>query len=637
MRIIRRIMRLFMLPLLNNAIFFATMYILGVLCSALTLPDTKDAHLYSNLWLELFLDLYVACAVLTLIPKKIRVWVRRFLYVILYSVAITDVFCFWKFGSTITPSMLLLVGETDSREAGEFLNTYLNFGIITSPIGWLLLLITLHAGATITFRLYTKAKQKALSKEENTGIQQKNCLDDFISAVNSPYHCNKLGIGLSACVMALLIWSICASWSNKRGMTRLMTADTIGAVEHILTEKDHGEFYLSIYRLAFSIYSNELASQQIEKCIEASRKVTVDSCSYRSPNIVLIIGESYSKAHCQLYGYPVKNTPRQIKLEQTGMLTKFSDVVTCWNLTSFVFKNILSMHVVGQKGEWCDYPLFPELFRKAGYKVTFLTNQFLPQAKQAVYDFSGGFFLNNPTLSKAQFDLRNDKLHKFDNGLIMDYNRFVKDGNISLSKDSTPNLIIFHLIGQHVSYNTRYPKYQTHFNADDYAESRPDLNAKKRKIVAYYDNACLYNDSIVDAIVKKFKNDDAIVIYMPDHGEEIYEPGRNLLCRNHSSAVDWPIAHYEFEVPFWIWCSHKYAVKHPDIFKAIKDAKDRRFMTDALPHMLIWLAGISSKDYHAQYNLLSPEYDQMRPRILKNSVDYDKLREAHEASLKNKE
>ena len=46
---------------------------------------------------------------------------------------------------------------------------------------------------------------------------------------------------------------------------------------------------------------------------------------------------------------------------------------------------------MGDKGDWCDYPLFPEIFRKAGYHVTFMTNQFLPQAKEAVYDFSGGF------------------------------------------------------------------------------------------------------------------------------------------------------------------------------------------------------------------------------------------------------
>ena len=101
------------------------------------------------------------------------------------------------------------------------------------------------------------------------------------------------------------------------------------------------------------------------------------------------------------------------------------------------------------------------------------------------------------------------------------------------------------------------------------------------------------------------------------------------------------MAHYEFEVPFWIWCSPKYAHRQPQVFEAIKEAKNKRFMTDALPHMLVWLAGISSKDYHPQYNLLSPEYDEMRPRILKNSVDYDQLRSANNASqgaaLKKKE
>lgn len=86
------------------------------------------------------------------------------------------------------------------------------------------------------------------------------------------------------------------------------------------------------------------------------------------------------------------------------------------------------------------------------------------------------------------------------------------------------------------------------------------------------------------------------------------------------------MAHYEFEVPFWIYCSHDYARLHPAIFQAIKAARRKPFMTDALPHMLLWLAGISTKDYHAQYNLLSPEYDASRPRILKNKVDYDKLR-----------
>lgn len=605
-----------MLPLLKNGVFFFAMYALGILCAYLTLPDNKGQDVYDNLWLELFLDVYFACAVLTVIPAKVRRGVRLALYVVLYGVALTDVFCFWKFGSVISPSMLMLVGETDSREAGEFLSTYLSLDVLSSPVAWIMLLFILHSLVDLRKPLCR------LLKVDYAKLQAR-----FHFGFLRFFHRYMLYPECGMLVLALLAWSVVTSWGNKRGMTHLMTADTIGSIEHILTEPDHGEFYLPIYRLAFSVYSNHLASQQVDKCVAASKRVVVDSCSFRSPTIVLIIGESYSKAHCQLYGYPQKDTPRQRRLERGGWLTKFNDVVSCWNLTSFVFKNVLSMHVVGEKGEWCDYPLFPELFRKAGYQVTFLTNQFLLAAGQAVYDFSGGFFLNDPVLSKAQFDLRNTSLHRFDEGLLSDYDNFLNEGKINLKGN---NLIIFHLIGQHVSYNTRYPKDRAKWHADDYKELRPDIAGDhyRRRMIAAYDNACLYNDSIVTQIVKRFEDKDAIVVYMPDHGEEIFEPGRDIICRNHSAAVDWPLAHYEFEVPFWIWCSRKYAHREPEVFKAIKDAKNRRFMTDALPHMMVWLAGISSKDYNDKYNLLSPNYDESRPRVLKNSVDYDKLRDA---------
>ena len=116
---------------------------------------------------------------------------------------------------------------------------------------------------------------------------------------------------------------------------------------------------------------------------------------------------------------------------------------------------------------------------------------------------------------------------------------------------------------------------------------------------------------------------------MPDHGEECYEGNRGFICRNHSAQIDYDLAHYEFEVPFWIYCSPKYIAKHQDTFAQIKAVKDKRFMTDALPHLLLHLAGIKAKDYHAEYDILSPQYNEMRPRILKNTTNYDDLVEQH--------
>lgn len=588
-------------PIRDNASFFVFMYLIGIFVSYAELPsDNPEEKVYGNLWLELFLDLYIIGVFLALLPRKLRRWVRGLLYVIAYGTSFAELFCWVKFQSTLNPSMLLLVSETNGREASEFFSSYFTTDLLASSVGVLGLILLIHiltAFCRKTMLPATFRRRAAVWKQRLTLMQP------------------ALGfIGL-----VLLVWSVVRSAHNKREIAQIFSLDTIGSVEHKLTTRKCAEFYLPVYRLVFSIFSNELASKQIDRLIEAKDKVEVDSCSFTSPNIVLIIGESYGKHHSEQYGYFMPTTPRQIKREKTGLLVPFSDVVSPWNLTSFVFKNVFSLHVAGEKGEWCDYPLFPELFRKAGYHVTFLTNQFLPKAKEAVYDFSGGFFLNHPELSQAMFDTRNTQLYRFDCGLLDDYDKNQRQHN------TDHNLIIFHLIGQHVNYQQRYPSDRHHFRAEDYADRRPDLDLKRRSTLADYDNAVLYNDSIVDQIIRRFESQDAIVIYMPDHGEECYEGNRGFICRNHSAAIDYDLAHYEFEIPFWIYCSHKYTVKHPSIFQEIVSAKDRRFMTDALPHMLLYLAGIKTKDYHAAYNLLSPQYDEKRPRILKNTTDYDRL------------
>jgi len=596
-------------PIRDNASFFFFMYLIGILVSYAELPtNNPDAAVYSNLWLELFLDLYVICIILTLFPLKIRRWIRAFLYIIAYCTSLTDLFCWVKFQSTLNPSMLLLVGETDEREASEFFSSYFTSDLIFSSVGLLLLVMLIHILTTFL----KKVKLPPAISYKVTVAKQ---------IINHSHYI------LGGVCLVFLGWAIESSAHNKKEMVQMFSLDTIGSVEHELTTSDCAQFYLPVYRLAFSIFSNELASQQVDRLIEAKDKMSVDSCSFKSPNIVLIIGESYGKLHSQQYGYFMPTTPRQIKREKSGLLVPFSDVVAPWNLTSFVFKNVFSLHVVGEKGEWCDYPLFPSLFRKAGYHVTFITNQFLPKAKQAVYDFSGGFFLNHPELSEAMFDSRNQQLYRFDRGLLDDYDKNQQQHN------TDHNLIIFHLLGQHVKYNQRFPSDRRHFTAEDYEKKRADLNGKQRNVLADYDNAVLYNDSIVDAIISRFEDKEAIIIYMPDHGEECYEGNRGFICRNHSAAIDYDLAHYEFEIPFWIFCSYKYAAKHPDIYKEIIGAKNRRFMTDALPHMLLYLAGIHTKDYHAEYNILSPQYNEMRPRILKNTTDYDKLTRPSEKHL----
>lgn len=366
---------------------------------------------------------------------------------------------------------------------------------------------------------------------------------------------------------------------------------------------------MPVWRLAFSVYANHLAGKQIDQLAVASKQISIDSCTFRTPNIILIIGESYNKYHSQLYGYDKPTSPRQLQRAQDSTLIVFTDVVACWNLTSFAFKNFLSLHAIGDIGDWCDAPLFPEVFRKAGYKVTFLTNQFMSKPNEKVYDFSGGFFLNNPNLSANMFDERNPHLFRYDEGL--------------LNLQAPTGLVIFHLMGQHVDYVARFPKQQRKFTIADY--NRPDLDKAQLTCLADYDNATAYNDSVVDAIIRRYEQEDAVVIYMPDHGEECFNPPYKFHGRLHSAKIDLRLAREEFEIPFWIWCSPKNRELHPDIYEAVKTARTRPFMTDNLPHLLLSLAGIHTKAYRPDYDLLSTHYNSQRPRRLKNQTDYNQL------------
>lgn len=594
-----RIISMLWRPIRSNASFFVFMYALGYCCTQTEIRlHLRGAVPYELSAVELFFDLYLLCAILAVIPRKVRRVIRAVLAFIFYAVALIDMFCYVHFESTLTPTMLMLFFETTGREAGEFLQSYVGWDLITSKTGLILLIALLHLAWNMV------AQQ--LRSNKLVGPRLAPPVVWTLSAL----------AGIAAFAFFIHCGSRC--WDNKCATVRLMSKHNLGEVEHELTQKGCANLYLPIYRLVFSLYANRLAAKQVDRLLATSEHVSVESCDFRSPQIVLIIGESYNRHRSQLYGYQRHTTPRQLQRMQDSTLVAFTDVVAPWNLTSFVFKHMFSLHCIGDDGEWCDSPLFPQVFRKAGYHVKFLTNQFLPKSGEEVYDFSGGFFLNNPTLSRALFDERNSKLHRYDEGLLEDYDRMV-------AKKRYPHqLTIFHLMGQHVDYRARFPmKTRRKFTPADY--NRTDLSPQRQQINADYDNAVLYNDSVVDQIIRRFENENAIVIYVPDHGEECFNGSLPFYGRMHSADIDYRLAREEFEIPFWIWASDEYRMTHPYGWKAIQEYRHRPLMTDALPHTLLFLGGIHSNYYRKDYDVLNAEYNTKRPRVLKMTTDYNHL------------
>ena len=373
-----------------------------------------------------------------------------------------------------------------------------------------------------------------------------------------------------------------------------------------------GGFYMPFYRLLHAWKGVSLERDAFLKLEQNSALISVDSCSFRSPDIILIIGEAYSKHHSQLYGYEKATTPRQMQMMCDSSLVAFTDVVSPYHQTSMVFRLTFSLYAYGQQGDWTDYPLFPQLFQKAGYQVSFLTNQFVPSPTLDVFDFSGSAFVNNPKISPSMFTHRNQHSHPYDIGLLEDYD------SLAFYRQEH-NLTIFHLLGQHTAYADRYPEMYDLFKPQDY--QRSELSEEDISELAHYDNACLYNDYVVTEITRHFMHHDAIVIYMPDHGEMCYD---GSLTFGRTLEVNTPNEIYQqFEIPFWIWTSPIFRKNHPDIVQQIIKAKDRPFMTDNISQLLLYLADISTPYYREEDNLISPCYNTGRKRMLMGTIPYD--------------
>lgn len=125
-------------PIRVNAAFFVFMFVLGYLCTQTEIRlHLKGAKPYDLSATELFFDLYALCVLLTLIPQKIRIWIRGIIAFILYAVALIDMFCYVHFESTLTPTMLMLFSKPqDGRLASSWILIWAGTSLSRRQVGF---------------------------------------------------------------------------------------------------------------------------------------------------------------------------------------------------------------------------------------------------------------------------------------------------------------------------------------------------------------------------------------------------------------------------------------------------------------------------------------------------------------------
>lgn len=376
-------------------------------------------------------------------------------------------------------------------------------------------------------------------------------------------------------------------------------------VENYEHAKGFGINRTTFFNLRQSMLSMKEYEMSIIECGNTLRSYTeIPTCNRSIDDVVLIIGESFSRQHSSMYGYENDTNPLLTKRLDRCEGVAFTDVISANNGTAIVFRLFMSLAVDTVK--WSKAPLLPAVFKRMGYNTTYYSNQFARNEDLGQWNTPMGF-INNLKIEHYLFDRRNDRIYQYDLELVND---FVCHRDELESKYK--NFTIFHLTGQHVPFVKRYPAGEEFFNADSI--KRKDLSNKQRVVVAQYDNATRYNDKVIDEIIELYRDRNAMILYFSDHGEEIYDfrdhKGRTDLSKDVDAAM-----YPQLDIPFVFFLTEKCKEMNPDLLNLLIKAKDTPFMTDDLPHFLLTLMQCDSKWVKESLSPTSKDYDINKERV----------------------
>lgn len=101
-------------------------------------------------------------------------------------------------------------------------------------------------------------------------------------------------------------------------------------------------------------------------------------------NIVMIIGESFTKSHSSLYHYNKETNPHLTNLKNQDLLFVFDNVRSAMINTTKSFQTIMSTYKPEFKDscQWYECTTLPEIVKSAGYNTYWISNQ----SKVGLYD-----------------------------------------------------------------------------------------------------------------------------------------------------------------------------------------------------------------------------------------------------------
>lgn len=487
-----------------------------------------------------------------------RLW-RWFVAALSGSLFLVDVFSLTHYHSVLDAGLLQVILATNPQEAVEYVVTQ------GGDILPLLVASILTGGALWGW------KRRDMRSRATVGWRQSLYLSQ------QPFFINRRVKAMAMAVLVLLAGSACHAF-----------ADPEDSVEKLPRN-------LSVGRLMANLkqsYDENRSTAYIDYAL-ASQPVEILEDRHDIPKVIFILGESTSRHHMQLYGYDLPTTPNLSRREQAGELTAFSSVTSPHAGTMAVMRTLFSFYDNDAAGMWYDYGNIFDILREAGVHTSWLSNQ----ESSGFYGSIGRTLASRCDEQAFTSHLAHtiDLSERYDEEVLplLD-DALAGDGRADAEPQS--DFIVVHLMGAHEDFKRRYPASFARFTAADETGGVRD-DAASRQIRAEYDNAVLYDDHIVDAIIRRVEDQDALVIFLSDHGEEVNDV-RDLVGHGDESSA------WQRDIPMVIWTSAKFRANHPEDVRRIHAAKDHAWQSDEMIHTLLDVMKIRVPQYEKEKSLL---------------------------------
>lgn len=312
---------------------------------------------------------------------------------------------------------------------------------------------------------------------------------------------------------------------------------------------------------------------------------------------VLVIGETARAENFGILGYPRNTTPCLSKIHG---LVPFAHAYTQSNTTHKSVPMLLSEVSAANFDSIARVRSLITAFREAGFHTVFLSNQ-LPN--HSFIDFFGNE-AEEHTFIKELPSHRTHMERTPDEALLPLMRK-------AIAGPCQKTLLVLHTYGSHFCYRERYPRSEAQFLPDDKAEAEA---CNRRELTNAYDNSILATDRFLSCLMQEIesKNVPAALVYASDHGENIFDDGREQFL--HASPI--PTWH-ELKVPLLLWFSSSYREAFPVYYAAAQSNSALRVQTsESVFHTLLHAAGLATPRLQEAQALTSSGFRPTPPSYL---------------------